>query len=200
MDIIVLIGLGVAGAVGFFVGRQFSPDSQQKQTLEAELKSKTAELEAFRSKVNTHFEKTAELFNHVSDSYQSLYDHMATSSNQLCASQTFQSLPKNSEQQNKSIADAATQYSESSPSTSTKTQSKDEELFDAEHLYKAHEYRNEDQAESENVDAVEENKVVDLASIKEESASNDAQALDYAIKKEGVVNHNSLDIENVKNS
>jgi len=41
------------------------------------------------------------------------------------------------------------------------------------------------------------NKVVEIASAKEDSS---AQALDYAIKKEGVINHNSLDIDGVKNS
>ena len=185
MEILLTIGIIVAAAAGFFFGRNYSTNEVEKNRLEQELKEKSAELDAFHNKVNNHFEKTAELFNHVSDSYQSLYDHMAKSSTQLCASQTFQSLPKNNEE--RPVTAAPTITSEASK----------EEVFGADNLYNAHDYRNqEDQAETEEP-SVDDNKVVEITSAIDDT---DEQALDYAIKKDGVVNHNSLDIDGVKNS
>lgn len=188
MEILLSVGVIVAAAAGFFFGRNYSTSEVEKNRLEQELKEKSAELDAFHNKVNSHFEKTAELFNHVSDSYQSLYDHMATSSTQLCATQTFQSLPKANEEKQR--------VSEESPAL-TPPNSKLDEVFDADHLYNAHDYRNKDELSDTEEPALNDNKVVEIASAKEDSG---AQALDYAIKKEGVINHNSLDIDGVKNS
>ena len=170
-------------------------------------------MEAFHSKVNNHFEKTAELFNHVSDSYQSLYDHMAHSSNQLCASPTFQALPKNN--QTPALEPKPTpSVAEVGPYSKLK-RNMDKGIFDANRLYNAHDYRNkmdsekleaktEAEAEAINYSPVpaptpanEDNKVVEISSAKEDK---DAHALDYAIKEKGVINHNSLDMDGVKNS
>lgn len=189
MEILIAIGILAAGAAGFVFGKKYSGNEIEKAKLEDALSKKTAELDAFHSKVNSHFEKTAELFNHVSDSYQSLYDHMATSSSQLCASQTFQSLPKSAE----------TPVSAERPTLQDKVKS--DEVFDATQLYNAHDYRNQ-QAENDSEEGrIEDPKVVEIATAKEEPLSmSDSQALDYAIKEKGVVNHNSLDVEGVKNS
>ena len=121
--------------------KAISKESQEKSRLEQELQDKQAELDAFRNKVTNHFEKTADLFNQVSDSYQSLYDHIASSSNQLCSAPSFQTLPK-SEQ------DAL----ESKPNpVHANTANDSEHMFDANKLYNAHDYRNqaEEQAEEE---------------------------------------------------
>ncbi len=191
METLSILGIIVGALVGYFIGKKYSTSELEKNRLEQALKEKTAELETFHAKVNGHFEKTAELFNHVSDSYQSLYDHMAKSSTQLCAGQTFQTIGKSEEAVIESPAP------EETPKTSPKLkQSKDEsELFDADHLYKAHDYRNqEEKAADEDKPADEDNKVVEITSAKDELD----QALDYAIKEKGVINHNSLDIEGVK--
>ncbi len=190
MEILSAIGIIVAAVAGFIFGKKNSSNEVEKIRLEQELKNKTTELEAFHSKVNNHFEKTAELFNHVSDSYQSLYDHMAKSSTQLCASQTFQVLPKTTESDSETVANPVLSQNPGSDTPS-------DELFDADHLYQAHEYRNLNEEESPEKSDVTDNKVVEIATAKE---NHDAQALDYAIKEKGVINHNSLDVEGVKNS
>ncbi len=191
MEILSAVGIIVAAIVGFIFGKKNSTNEVERNRLEQQLKEKTSELEAFHSKVNTHFEKTAELFNHVSDSYQSLYDHMAKSSTQLCASQTFQVLPKTSEPQIDAVP-------HSTPDKKSDTKKSAGDVFDADQLYQAHEYRNqEENNESPDEPLLTDNKVVEIASVKE---NQDAQALDYAIKEKGVINHNSLDIEGVKNS
>jgi uncharacterized membrane-anchored protein YhcB (DUF1043 family) len=190
-----ILGIIIAAAAGFYMGRQTSTDSQEKSRLETELAQKTDELTAFQNKVTNHFEKTANLFNQVSDSYQSLYDHMAHSSSQLCSSTSFHSLPKSDVQQSTEQVRANLQ-TQTEASIPTKTN----HLFNPDKLYNAHDYRNQDEltetpvSQSEDV-PVNDNKVVDIETAKEDK--NEA-ALDYAIKAEGVVNHNSLDMENVK--
>ena len=210
MEIITLIGFIAVAGIAFFVGQNFSNSQTEKKQLEEALKAKTEELESFHSKVNNHFEKTAELFNHVSDSYQSLYDHMAQSSNQLCATPTFQALPTQAAQKGKQtqpISNATETSEEVGPYSKLKRVS-DKGVFDANRLYNAHDYRNKvEQEKVEEPDVSEpnyssfaenqDNKVVEINSAKEDK---DAQALDYAIKEKGVINHNSLDAEGVKNS
>lgn len=194
MEILAVVGIVVAAVVGFLFGQKNSSSEVEKNRLTQQLKEKNSELEVFHSKVNTHFEKTAELFNHVSDSYQSLYDHMAKSSNQLCASQTFQVLPKKSDPQIETGAEPIHKQQINDNESS-------DSLFQPDQLYQAHEYRNQvaedDEQQVENEAPPEDSNVVKIAKAKEEQ---DAQALDYAIKAKGVINHNSLDAENVKNS
>ncbi|WP_196141129.1 YhcB family protein [Aliikangiella sp. G2MR2-5] len=182
-----VLGIIIAGAAGFIFGRNYSTDAKEKSRLEQDLKNKQAELEAFRGKVTSHFEKTADLFNQVSDSYQSLYDHIAKSSNQLCSAPSFQSLPKKE-----------TEHLGAPEKQAPKAGG--EELFDANKLYNAHDYRNhleETATETEK----ESDTVVKFSKAKEKDSSNSSEpALDYAVKAEGVINHNSLDIDGVKTS
>ncbi|TQV89800.1 YhcB family protein [Aliikangiella coralliicola] len=190
MEVIsIVLGIIAGAAGGFYFGRNFSGNANEKSRLETELKEKQSELDAFRNKVTNHFEKTAVLFNQVSDSYQSLYDHIAKSSTQLCSTATFQSLPQSTDEQ-----------IESKPNPVHKTNTDSENLFDANKLYNAHDYRNNteelEETEKLNVD-FQDDKVVDIESAKEEKSE---PALDYAIKEEGVINHNSLDIDGVKTS
>lgn len=183
-----VIGIFAAAAGGFYFGRHLSSDAKEKQRLEAELIQKSEELDSFRNKVNTHFEKTADLFNQVSDSYQMLYDHMAKSSAQLCASPSFRSLPN-----------AGANYAQTS--NELKTDLEFEKVFDANNLYNAYTYRNQenpshlaDETDNEN-QADEPSNIVDIESAKDDKGQ---PALDYAIKAKGVINHNSLDNDNIK--
>jgi uncharacterized membrane-anchored protein YhcB (DUF1043 family) len=185
MEILSAIGIIIAAVAGFLFGKKNSSNEVEKKRLEQQLNEKEKELEAFHSKVNTHFEKTAELFNHVSDSYQSLYDHMAKSSTQLCASETFQVLPKSVE---------TPEETEENPVF--KSNLEHDERFDANQLYNAHDYRNQE-TEEQAPTIEDDTNVVEIASAKEDI---DEHALDYAVKEKGVINHNSLDMDGVKNS
>ncbi len=182
----IVIGILVAAGAGFLMGRSFSSDAQEKSRLENEVKEKQAELDAFRNKVTSHFEKTADLFNQVSDSYQGLYDHIAKSSNQLCSAPSFQSLPDTEKQAKLNAI------------PETPAASKDENLFDDNKLYNAHDYRNHEEETVEEPNAQDDDeKVVSFESVKEDK---NEPALDYAIKEKGVINHNSLDVDGVKSS
>ncbi|MGX5174721.1 YhcB family protein [Aliikangiella sp. IMCC44653] len=189
----IVLGIIVAAIAGFVIGQKTSQGSQEKIRLQNELNEKKQELEAFQAKVTNHFEKTATLFNHVSDSYQSLYDHMAKSSTQLCASQTFHGLPKSPE---------AEELPQAKLNKANKTNLDAQNMFDAHKLYNAHDYRNQqEEAEElikESEKAAEQNaNVVAIESAKDEP---NEPALDYAIKPKGVINHNSLDHDNIKKS
>ncbi|MDH5432335.1 MAG: YhcB family protein [Gammaproteobacteria bacterium] len=199
MEFLTTLGLLAAVAFGFYLGRQYSGNAQEKQKLEEEIREKQAELDQFRGKVNQHFETTAKLFNQVSESYQDLYDHIAKSSNQLCATQTFNSLPEKSR-------DAEALENNTSE---VKADSDSADQFDANKLYKAHDYRNKNEKNgtsektdfevkvTKNKSEKKNEKVVDIETAKEDKNP----PLDYAIKEKGVVNHNSLNNDkNTKSS
>ncbi len=186
MEILSVFGILAAAAIGFLFGRKYSSNQVEKDRLEQQLKEKTLELETYHSKVNTHFEKTSQLFNHVSDSYQSLYDHMAKSSSALCANPTFQSLPKAEEETAKIEENMVFKQAVKNPKP-----------FNANNLYNAYNDQDASNEEKNKSDIpVDDNKVVEISSAKEDI---NAQALDYAIKEKGTINHNSLDIEEAKN-
>jgi len=189
MDIMsIIIGILIAGGIGFWLGRKNSASEEELKSLKEALAAKQEELDGFRNKVNQHFEKTAELFNQVSDSYQSLYEHMAKSSGQLCASQTFGTLPK-------------AQQSNDKPNTletDANAGEQSESVFNPEKLYRAHEYRNRPPLKEPSHE--ESPNVVQLEKARESQVEQAEPALDYAIKDKGVINHNSLDIDGVKTS
>ncbi len=170
-----LLGILVALAAGYYLGQNFSNKAKEKNRLEAELNEKQQEIEGLRNRVNQHFETTAGLFNQVSDSYQQLYDHMAKSSSQLCSTQNFHVLP---------ISAEVSESNEKLPQNFDnihKTNTNTEELFDADNLYKAHNYRNQplepDQTDNVQDDSTNKDKIVDIDSVK-----NPNPARDYAVK------------------
>ena len=114
---------------------------------------------------------------------------MAASSSQLCATPTFQALPQ-----------TESEALEPTSNRAHKTNQDEANLFDAKSLYNAHDYRNKEEALETVTDQSvidEADNIVDIEAAKEE---RNEPALDYAIKKEGVINHNSLDIDGVKTS
>ena len=78
--IIFIAGLGL-GAV---IGRNISAGVKKSKHLNMELEKSRDEMNAYRNKVESHFEKSANLINTMTASYSSLYEHLATSSQELC--------------------------------------------------------------------------------------------------------------------
>lgn len=80
---IILFAFGMAA--GFLIGFLFLPrDSQRVQALEKELAETREALEAYRGRVNEHFQQTAELFEDMTERYRAVYRHLATSAAELC--------------------------------------------------------------------------------------------------------------------
>lgn len=76
-------GLGI----GFLAAYLVIPRSGRIQELERELESARAEQRDYRDKVGQHFQKTAELFEDMTERYRAVYRHMASSAQALCEQQ-----------------------------------------------------------------------------------------------------------------
>lgn len=76
-------GLGI----GFLAAYLVIPRRGRIQELERELETAQAANKDYRDKVNQHFQKTAELFEDMTDRYRAVYRHMANSAQVLCEQQ-----------------------------------------------------------------------------------------------------------------
>ncbi|MEE4244921.1 MAG: DUF1043 family protein [Kangiellaceae bacterium] len=187
-----LIGLilaGAAAAIAYNLGKQNGPSQQKIDELEQLVLEKDAELQRYRSKVSDHFETTANLFSKVSADYQALYQHMADSSQSLIGAQPFK---------------VGLQQQPSAAIPTLEANFKGQDTFSDESLYNAHEYRNqpEDAAETEQPKAAPvvsaEDNSADIIHLDQATADKEHPPLDYAVKEDGVINHNSLNMDNVK--
>ena len=103
-----LMGLLLAALVGRFFGSSAEAQRQAKQAEQS--------LDHYKAQVTAHFEKTAELFGDLSDSYRAVYEHMASSAQGLCdadevrqriAASSLQALPRETGAQTDGIPTAA---------------------------------------------------------------------------------------------
>lgn len=74
--------IGVVG--GFFIGRLTSSNHRQKLRLEAELKEVKTKLAQHHAQVTEHFTKTASLIQQMTESYQTVFQHLADGADTLC--------------------------------------------------------------------------------------------------------------------
>jgi len=80
--------LAVGILVGFFMGRSKGDTSAPKvQELEEGIAQAKHEMQEYRGQVTDHFEKTANLFNQLTNDYREVYEHLANSSEKLCGDQ-----------------------------------------------------------------------------------------------------------------
>jgi len=83
MDPVYLIWLFAGGAVvggaiiGAIIYRNLTPNIKQADSLKAELDEARQEMESYKSNVNSHFDKTAELVNELTQDYVKVYQHLA---------------------------------------------------------------------------------------------------------------------------
>ena len=95
----VLMILAVAAAMGcgFLLGRLWASDAQRIQQLEQELADAQSALTDYRSEVNGHFDRTAELFAQLTGSYRDFYRHLADGYDRLTSVPSRRLLPESSE-------------------------------------------------------------------------------------------------------
>ena len=91
-DIIMLITLAlIAALLGFLLGILFTRLSLKGQnTNESQIRMLEEELAKYKSKVGDHFVETAELVNTMSQSYQSVYEHLQKGALGLVGEDVFQ--------------------------------------------------------------------------------------------------------------
>jgi uncharacterized membrane-anchored protein YhcB (DUF1043 family) len=74
-----LIGAIVGGlVVGWLFGRQTAPGADEARDFKKQLDEVIEEKNVLESKVNSHFAKSAEMFNQLTDQYREMYAHMAS--------------------------------------------------------------------------------------------------------------------------
>ncbi|MBU2477550.1 MAG: YhcB family protein [Gammaproteobacteria bacterium] len=69
---------------GFLIAYLTLKHSGRVKELEEELDKARSEHNQYRGKVSQHFEKTAELFEDMTERYRAVYKHMASSAQDLC--------------------------------------------------------------------------------------------------------------------
>lgn len=79
-----IIAFAFGTGIGFALAYLLLPRGQRVRELERQLQATQAELAAYRGKVNQHFQKTAELFEDMTDRYRAVYQHMAGAAQALC--------------------------------------------------------------------------------------------------------------------
>lgn len=81
--LISVAALVVGGIIGFLFGRSGAGNSRQAELAE-QLETTRNELESYKTDVANHFEKTAELVNNLTNSYQDVHQHLAGGAQNLC--------------------------------------------------------------------------------------------------------------------
>lgn len=78
-----LIGLVVGIIIGALAMRFGNRKLRQQKTLQDELEKSKTDLDQYRRELVNHFARSAELLDNMAKDYRQLYQHMATSSNNL---------------------------------------------------------------------------------------------------------------------
>lgn len=83
----------VAGVlIGALAYRLFAPSVKQADQVKSELDQAKEEMESYRQSVNSHFNKTSELVNNLTQDYVKVYQHLADGAQTLGDSKTFNNL------------------------------------------------------------------------------------------------------------
>lgn len=72
----------VGGAAGYLAARQSG--NQYTRRLQEELEQARTALSTYRNQVDSHFQKTSELFSRMTEDYRQVYQHLAQGAQTLC--------------------------------------------------------------------------------------------------------------------
>lgn len=79
---LIIFALGLAA--GYVLHYFLNPDHDRNKALEAELQTLRQESSRYREQVTEHFQRTSTLVQDMTQSYRAVYEHLASSSQQLC--------------------------------------------------------------------------------------------------------------------
>jgi uncharacterized membrane-anchored protein YhcB (DUF1043 family) len=83
------IALAAGVLLGMLIIRLLSPAASDVDRLKAELAQQRAEMERYKASVNTHFNKTSELVNELTQDYVKVYRHLAEGAQTLSDTREF---------------------------------------------------------------------------------------------------------------
>ena len=199
MDILIGFLMVIIAVAGFFAGRYFAPNQQEINDLNNQLAEKDAEHQKYRELVAEHVAGSARKFNKITQEYRELYEHLATGAHDLCerraiprelstthvnilAVESPSSAPQLESDTSESSEPTVVDVSKAGLSPISQT---NQAILD-EHI--SNKDSTKDSADIINLD---EQRV-------EPTDENLSPAKDYAVKEKGVINHNSLNRDDVK--
>ena len=83
------IALATGILLGMLINRLLNPSAGDVEQLKAELESARAEMERYKASVNSHFTKTSELVNDLTQDYVKVYRHLAEGAQTLSDTREF---------------------------------------------------------------------------------------------------------------
>ncbi len=199
MDILIGFLMVIIAIAGFFAGRYFAPNQQEINDLNNQLAEKDAEHQKYREQVAEHVAGSARKFNKITQEYRELYEHLATGAHDLCerraiprelstthvnilAVESPSSAPQLESDTSETSEPTVVDVSKAGLSPISQT---NQAILD-EHI------SNKDSAK----DSAD---IINLDEQRVEPTDEDlSPAKDYAVKEKGVINHNSLNRDDVK--
>jgi len=199
-----LIIAAVAFAVGYLSSKTIAPNARRVKKLEAELNESKMAQAAYKKQVAEHFSESADLFSDITEKYRSLYEHMSTGASSLCERRNIPRELANSHVNILSVEtpEITPKLNDHGVPMATESSAPEEQIVDVSRpglspldpksqqiLEKNKQNKNETNDKSA--------EIIDLESQRNEASKPAQQAKDYAIKAKGIINHNSLDQNDV---
>lgn len=197
--LIITIGAFVAGVLS---AKYFSQNASRIKELEVTIEKNKQEFQSYKNDVAEHFSQSASLFGDITEKYRSLYEHMSTGATSLC---DRRSVPR--ELATAHVDLLTIESPELAPKLNEQEQQLDKDNAPVADKIDAAKKNIVDVSrpglsplDSESQLIIKQNKIrqnasaeiIDLKSQRDDDLVSKEQAKDYAVKPEGVVNHNSL--------
>ena len=211
MDIMLgLVVAAIAFVAGAFAGKIIAPNARRIKELEEQIEENKQQHQTYKDNVATHFSTSANLFGDITEKYRSLYNHLSAGAYDLC---DRRDIPRDLTTSHVNIL--AVESPEISPQLNEQnTAPSSHSAFDPAELMVDVSREGMSPIDPQSQKIIHQNKVtaqepndntaeiIDLDSQRSEesqaaTAQAQEQAKDYAIKAKGVINHNSLNQDDV---
>ena len=199
MDILIGFLMVIIAIAGFFAGRYFAPNQQEINDLNNQLAKKDAEHQKYREQVAEHVAGSARKFNKITQEYRELYEHLATGAHDLCERRA---IPRELSTTHVNIL--AVESPSSAPQLESDTSETSEPtVVDVSKAGLSPISQTNQAILDEHISNKDSTKdsadIINLDEQRVEPTDEDlSPAKDYAVKEKGVINHNSLNRDDVK--
>ena len=201
LGLIIAVVAFVAGAIS---GRYIAPNARRIKELEHNIQENKRQHQSYKDTVAEHFSESAHLFGDITEKYRSLYEHMSTGAYSLC---DRRNIPRELTTSHVNIL--AVESPEIAPKLADRDVQKSHPPVSTDELMVDVSREGLSPVDIKSQQIIQQNKmdkentaeIIELDSQRNnETQSNQTleQAKDYAIKAKGVINHNSLNRDDVK--
>ncbi|MFT5521516.1 MAG: uncharacterized membrane-anchored protein YhcB (DUF1043 family) [Enterobacterales bacterium] len=202
LGLIIAVVAFVAGAIS---GKIIAPNARRIKELEETIEESKLQHQSYKDTVAEHFSESAHLFGDITEKYRSLYEHMSTGAYSLC---DRRNIPRELTTSHVNIL--AVETPEIAPKLSNKDAQNDahptvsavELVVDVSREgLSPLDLKSQQIAQQNKMSKDNTAEIIELNTQRNEEVIDNQplqQAKDYAIKAEGVINHNSLNRDDVK--